>query len=486
MTLAVNPQTYANAATEANDFLQKNGYIGRANQEPGRRAENSISDFAAAYISVRETLGDQVPSEAGKDILSILAGTRYATIRSDGTSGISLDASLPNLEYTALSPQLRRRSVLDGCLRGYSPLVRSNDEQTHPSITAAYLGSLSSQMESYLHRVPGLESIAKDLSVDLNGQRIAYRMQIRASEGQRECRPKPMQQTVSSDITLDMVVGNEQAKATLQSAMRKVLLFDGTSNPAYERAKFSTTYCLHGDPGNGKSMIVEALFNYGRYLAKKAGIAANFTVVSGTDFKSGIFSESASNLKAVLDEIVCSLVPSFAVFDEIDTVFASRDDRSGSFENTSLLGTMLNTMEGIGTPRKGNFLIISATNRLDKIDSALRRRLLENSFKIQGPQIPQDYVRILQNGLAGVIDRISGSQTEWLDIGKYCVASKLGGGDVKNIATQAADLILDPAISEELFLVPAPNRAEYIATHLATISAKDLLTIARAYEQGAA
>jgi len=69
-----------------------------------------------------------------------------------------------------------------------------------------------------------------------------------------------------------------------------------------------------------------------------------------------------------------SAAPCILFFDEIDALASNRDSDYGSDTHSRILSTLLNEMDGVSSSDKNReVLIISATNRLDAVDSALLR-----------------------------------------------------------------------------------------------------------------
>ncbi|WP_144796763.1 AAA family ATPase [Halorubrum depositum] len=116
---------------------------------------------------------------------------------------------------------------------------------------------------------------------------------------------------------------------------------------------------LHGPPGTGKTLIARAVANE---------VDAEFITVDGPEIMSKYKGESEERLRDVFDR-ASEAAPAIIFFDEIDSIAGKRDD-GGDVENR-VVGQLLSLMDGLDA--RGDVIVIGATNRVDTLDSALRR-----------------------------------------------------------------------------------------------------------------
>ncbi len=117
---------------------------------------------------------------------------------------------------------------------------------------------------------------------------------------------------------------------------------------------------LHGPPGTGKTLIAKA-------LANETG--AHFYSVSGPEIYSKWYGKSEESLRNVFDEAVRN-APSIVVIDELDALVPRREQTHGDQEQR-IVATFLTQMDGLRQLK--DVVVIGTTNRIDAIDSALRR-----------------------------------------------------------------------------------------------------------------
>jgi transitional endoplasmic reticulum ATPase len=148
---------------------------------------------------------------------------------------------------------------------------------------------------------------------------------------------------------------------------------------------------LDGEPGNGKTFIIQA-------LARELDLPLK--VVTPGDVTSQWIGRGTERVKAVFDEVRAfarTQGPCVLFFDEIESIAARRGASNQSEEHGKLIGTFLTEMVSL---RGQGILLVAATNLKDQIDEGvLREGRLD--FKITVP--PPDYegrLGLLQGGFA--------------------------------------------------------------------------------------
>jgi transitional endoplasmic reticulum ATPase len=116
---------------------------------------------------------------------------------------------------------------------------------------------------------------------------------------------------------------------------------------------------LYGPPGTGKTLIAKAVANE---------VDASFHHVSGPEIMSKYKGESEERLRETFEE-AAENSPAIIFFDEIDSVAGKRED--GGDVESRVVAQLLSLMDGL--ERRGEVVVIGATNRVDVIDPALRR-----------------------------------------------------------------------------------------------------------------
>ncbi|MGB5910508.1 MAG: CDC48 family AAA ATPase [Promethearchaeia archaeon] len=117
---------------------------------------------------------------------------------------------------------------------------------------------------------------------------------------------------------------------------------------------------LHGPPGTGKTLLARA-------VAYETD--AHFITISGPEIMSKFYGQSEENLRKKFDEAK-EMAPSIIFIDELDSIAPKRGEVTGEVERR-VVAQLLSLLDGL--ERRGEIIVIGATNRVNDIDPALRR-----------------------------------------------------------------------------------------------------------------
>ncbi|EKX72669.1 cell division cycle protein 48, putative [Theileria equi strain WA] len=117
---------------------------------------------------------------------------------------------------------------------------------------------------------------------------------------------------------------------------------------------------LHGPPGSGKTLIARA-------IAAETGATCH--IINGPEIMSKHVGESEAKLRRAFEK-ASNNGPAIIFIDEIDSIAPKREKSGGELERR-IVSQLLTLMDGI-TPNN-NVVVLAATNRINSIDSALRR-----------------------------------------------------------------------------------------------------------------
>jgi transitional endoplasmic reticulum ATPase len=177
-------------------------------------------------------------------------------------------------------------------------------------------------------------------------------IQPRAPEGMKiEDRAVP---TVTYEDIGGMKIVVEKVREMIELPLRHPELFErlGVEPPK--------GVLLHGPPGTGKTLLARA-------VANESG--ANFISISGPEVMSKWYGQSEENLRKIFEDAEKN-APSIIFIDEIDSVAPKRGEVTGEVERR-VVSQLLTLMDGL--KKRGKVIVIAATNRVNAIDTALRR-----------------------------------------------------------------------------------------------------------------
>ncbi len=117
---------------------------------------------------------------------------------------------------------------------------------------------------------------------------------------------------------------------------------------------------LHGPPGTGKTLLARA-------VAYETD--AHFITISGPEIMSKFYGQSEENLRKVFEEAKEN-APSIIFIDELDSIAPKRAEVTGEVERR-VVAQLLSLMDGLEA--RGKIIVIAATNRVNDVDTALRR-----------------------------------------------------------------------------------------------------------------
>jgi len=274
------------------------------------------------------------------------------------------------------------------------------------------------------------------------------------------------------------IVGNSELIAALKSGVEHILLYDKATktNPLATLTPFPQKFMVDGRPGTGKTETLKAAANYGQQIADMHGI--DFRVVNITNaIKSEFYGASTRNLREQLEEVHKGEAVYLVIIEDIDTIFYSRDELKNRPEDKSLLGELMNQLEGISTSAYGNYLLVSSTNAPLALDPALAQRLSEKTIHAAGPESPNDYIDLFKIKLG----TNSVSEKDWTQIGKRCKDYDFSGRSIRNISLQVLDGCNSFEMPPDIYSKPLDEQKAILSNLIKPADAKTLGAIIEMY-----
>lgn len=167
----------------------------------------------------------------------------------------------------------------------------------------------------------------------------------------------------SGEIMLDDVGGLHGVKAKLRD-----IAVSFTHPEVMEKwgAERPQGVILYGEPGTGKTMLVEALANE---------IGADLWAIQGSDIYNMWLGNSEAKIKELFTKAKGLTAPTVVQFDEFDSIIGTNDEPgpggAGAARNgvAGIFKQEMNTL----AKENPNVLVVATTNHLDRIDAALVR-----------------------------------------------------------------------------------------------------------------
>nr|QNO46343.1 VCP-like ATPase [Methanosarcinales archaeon ANME-2c ERB4] len=197
---------------------------------------------------------------------------------------------------------------------------------------------------------------------------VAVKRAIKAEGLLRDEREDPLITTPTTSFS--DIGGLEDVKQELSDN-----IIDGIKNPEFFR-KYgilpSKTILLYGPPGTGKTLLAEA-------VATESGAKL---ILTGTETYSKWLGESEERIRSKFSKALEN-APSILFFDEIDAIAHVRDGRITDTVVTQMIKAMDYVKDADGV------FVIAATNKIDRIDPAIRRRF---DYELEVP-LPNEKTR---------------------------------------------------------------------------------------------
>lgn len=192
-------------------------------------------------------------------------------------------------------------------------------------------------------------------------------LQNNAEELKLENFTKAAELNIEEEVHWNDVILDEEVKRTISSIVDDFMKDD----PKAAKIK---GLILTGPPGTGKTMIAKALAT-----EKKC----YFMAPTLADLKGEYVGQSSKQIKRVFEKARGN-EPTILFIDECDTVFPSRDDNRMDSYGLDMVNQFLQELDG-ATTGKQKIFTIAATNRVDAIDPAIKRRLGKTPIVIPLP-----------------------------------------------------------------------------------------------------
>lgn len=249
-------------------------------------------------------------------------------------------------------------------------------------------------------------------------------------------------------MSLDELGGMPEVKAKLRDLYVKPMKEINELQKIFGPDAIPDGAIFYGAPGNGKTLTA-------RVLARELGLPYYETRLS--DFGTALVHESGKAFRRYADQLDRKFKEtgerSVWFLDEFDGLGSSRENRN-NYTDRELVNTLL---QELSNPAKRGYILIAATNNLENVDSALKRRgRLGNWIEFKNPNQEEREDTIKKNLLKHDITQSFANDNELVAL----VAKELDGFSMSSIINILKDAKRDFYLNKTDFSTAVKNALE--------------------------
>jgi hypothetical protein len=280
---------------------------------------------------------------------------------------------------------------IDAALTGLMETLDSQSATPIPSLVSAWAARVvaGQSMTAHLDLGPYFDEFAK-LAIGLDDGEFTI-------DGMKTGRRKLANAKSAIIVKQPLeIIGNRIAKAQATKLAKMLVSYDfkEQKNPFVELGGFLFTVLGDGEPGTGKTSLIQMTCGLIKTYCDVAGYEytfENFSIDQISDYQG----RSAHNARQFVNRIIDPSMIAFGSIDDIDQIAGKRDnEQNTSIGQQEVTAVLMNAFDGVDTRIRGNCSFGLFTNFPDKVDDALRQRAAAR-WLIDGPQTDKDFADIL-------------------------------------------------------------------------------------------
>jgi len=261
--------------------------------------------------------------------------------------------------------------------------ARNPDDEALQGIVKTFALSFIDALRPFEHALVGTESIlSSQYRTDL------WDFEVDGFELSSEAK--------SSNLTMvfkkpEEVIGNRVAKYQMKKLAKMMMCYDfkAQQNPFNELGGFIFTFMGDGNPGTGKTTLIQMLCGLLNDYCQVAGYPfyyENFSVDQIDSYQG----KSGQNAKQFIRNVMNPKAICFGTIDDIDQIAGKRGDKQSSGGQQEVTAVFMESFAGANTVVRGNCTVGMFSNYPENVDAALRQRAGAR-YLIDGPKTSDDF-----------------------------------------------------------------------------------------------
>tara|TARA_Y100001934_G_scaffold142258_1_gene171169 strand:- start:216 stop:2108 length:1893 start_codon:yes stop_codon:yes gene_type:complete len=265
--------------------------------------------------------------------------------------------------------------------------ARNPDDESLQGIVKSYALSFIDEMRSFEGSLTNVDIIhGSQYRTDL------WEFEISGFELSSEQRSANLTMTFKEPHE---VIGNRIAKYQMKKLAKMMMCYDfkAQKNPFNELGGFIFTFMGDGNPGTGKTTLIQMLCGLLNDYCQNAGYTfyyENFSVDQIDSYQG----KSGQNAKQFIRNVMNPKVIGFGTIDDIDQIAGKRGDSKSSGGQQEVTAVLMESFAGANTVVRGNCTFGMFSNYPENVDDALRQRAGAR-YLIDGPKTAEDFTDLL-------------------------------------------------------------------------------------------
>ncbi len=429
------------------DKMSSSTYMGGFPSDECAFAFSGMSKTLGGYVALKDKLMDDERFANGSMdtethiLLNIFCLKHASNYGLDSVGGSKEDGGRKSWKPIGLpgarDSKNNERVFIEDVMNHYVSYIREENEFTGP--TQEYLTKLIPYLEKEFDSFSDHNDYPylKDLAIQFEGSEVVSNGTTSSMTAQKD--------KFSYAVDFKGVFGNEETKGKMQEYVNIMGFYD--ADKGYNHALSSQgiskpiSLLLDGLPGGGKTLSTKALHTELQKLCDIKGIDLNYKIVDNT-FKNKYFGQSIQNLEKELSTVTDPKGLGLLVLDDADAILNSRGSNNENATEDQIIQHFLGWLEGLKNQYQGNYMVVLTTNFADKLDIAVKSRMME-TLQVEGPSECDEHINVIKTNARSILDYVKVDDQGWKDIGELCTAYNFSGRDDSTIAQQMLNSVID-------------------------------------------